>query len=160
MKLNSTLTCLLCLLCTFQILAEPEINKVQDVHFGSVNLSDASKCRLTRLNGVRQDCSDINGNVSIGQLVITNIDKNSNYLISVSGSTNGAIYFNPKVRIKGAKGGVFILRDGESAAVTSKNSGIDFTVEVYGDITISSAGSNFGPIAVDYNITIDPDSSI
>jgi hypothetical protein len=160
MKLNSAFTRLLCLLCTFQVLAEPEINKVQDVHFGSVNLSEASKCRLTRLNGVRQDCSDINGDVSVGQLVITNIDKKATYRISVSGSTNGAIYFNPKVRIKGAKGGAFILRDGESNVVTSKNSGLDFTVEVYGDLEIANSGSTAGLIKLDYNITIEPEFGI
>ena len=157
MKLNSTYMCLLGLLCTFQVLAEPEITKVQDVHFGSVNLSNANKCKLTRLNGVRQDCSDINGDVSVGQIVISNISKKANYRISVSGSSNGAVYFNPKFRIKGAKGGVFILRDGETKVVTSKNSGLDFNVEVYGDLSIANSGSNAGLIKLDYNITIEPE---
>jgi hypothetical protein len=108
---------------------------------------------------VRQDCRDINGDVSVGQLVVTNIEKKANYLISINGSTNGAFYFNPKVRVKGAKGGAFILRDGESFSFTSKNSGQDLTIEVYGDLTISSTRASRGLIAIDYTINIEPEPS-
>jgi len=109
-------------------------------------------CELTLQGGLSGDCQDLDGNVVLGEIVLTNLIKNEKILITLTGSTNNILSFVPTGEIKNTKGGLKTLLNGQALEVIANGSGADISITIYGQIQSTSSSGQWGEINVDYTI--------
>jgi hypothetical protein len=99
------------------------------------------------------DTTDID--ITLGEVLVTNLPRNGNVEVMITGSTNTALQYAPIAELTGAKGGTVLLYDNQPVNVTVKGNGADFTITVFGTLTLQNDLSLSGAYTADYTLEVN-----
>lgn len=100
-------------------------------------------------------CEANDGEISVGQISVTNLPRKGTVEVILRGSTNTAFTYSPLAELTGAKGGTIYLYEGQPVNAEVKGNGAEFSVKVYGSFSLVTDIRLSGPYSVDYSIEIN-----
>ena len=129
--------------------------EVSPVHFGSVSGQLGLSCSMSQFGVISGDCDATDGEISMGQIIVTNLPRNGTIEVILTGSSNTSLSYSPVAELVGAKSGTAFIYDSQPVYVTSKGNGADFTINVFGNITVQSNLNLRQPYTVDYTLQVN-----
>ncbi|GMM68302.1 hypothetical protein MTsDn1_15970 [Alteromonas sp. MTD1] len=129
--------------------------EVSPVHFGSVSGQLGLSCSMSQFGVISGDCDATDTEISIGQIVVTNLPRNGLIEVILTGSSNTSLSYEPVAELIGAKSGTTFLYDNQPVYVRAKGNGADFTINVFGNITVQSNLNLRQPYTVDYTLQVN-----
>lgn len=129
--------------------------EVSPVHFGSVSGQLGLSCSMSQFGVISGDCDATDSEISIGQIVVTNLPRNGNIEVILTGSSNTSLSYAPVAELIGSKSGTTFIYDNQPVYVRSKGNGADFTINVFGNITVQSNLNLRQPYTVDYTLQVN-----
>lgn len=131
------------------------ITQVMGLHFGGITTQANSSCNIDSSGNISGQCNTTDANISVGQLIISDLSGNTDFEVMISGSSNSELLFIATADITGGKGGKITTTDGQIFIITTKGNGADLTIDVYGEITLQTDITTSQDYTVDYNIQIN-----
>ncbi|BFT29427.1 hypothetical protein D210916BOD24_06030 [Alteromonas sp. D210916BOD_24] len=130
--------------------------EVSPVHFGSVSGQLGLSCAMSQYGVISGACDASDGEISVGQITVTDLPRKGTVEVILKGSTNSALTFTPLAELTGAKGGTIYLYENQPVSAEVKGNGAEFSLTVYGSFSLVSDITLSGPYTVDYSIEINP----
>lgn len=152
--LKSLLTAILAVAVSFNALSITLL-EVSPIHFGSVRGQLGLSCSMSQFGVISGDCDATDGEISMGQIIVTNLPRNGSIEVILTGSSNSSLSYAPVAELVGAKSGTTFLYDNQPVIVRSKGNGADFTINVFGNITVQSNLNLRQPYTVDYSLQVN-----
>lgn len=131
------------------------ITEVGSLHYGGITADAGSSCNIDSSSKLSGPCNASDPNISIGQIVISDLARNTDYEVSVTGSSNAELEFIATAEVSGGKAGKVVMTDGQVVTVTTKGNAADLTIQVYGQITLLNDVATGQDYQVDYNVVIN-----
>jgi len=129
--------------------------EVSPVHFGSVSGQLGLSCSMSQFGDISGDCDATNIDISIGQVVVTDLPRNGNLEVIIKGSSNSSLSYTPVAELDGAKAGNVIIYAEQPVYVRSKGNGADFTIKIYGNISVQGDLHSSQAYTADYTIQVN-----
>lgn len=131
------------------------IIEASPVHFGSVAGQLGLSCSMSQFGDISGDCDATNIDISIGQIIVTDLPRNGNLEVIIKGSSNSSLSYTPVAELNGAKAGNVIIYAEQPVYVRSKGNGADFTIKIYGNISVQGDLNLSQPYTADYTIQVN-----
>lgn len=131
------------------------ISEIAPVHFGSVSAQSGLTCTMSEFGVISGACDTTDIDITLGEVLVTNLPRNGNVEVMITGSTNTALQYAPIAELTGAKGGTVLLYDNQPVNVTVKGNGADFTITVFGTLTLQNDLSLSGAYTADYTLEVN-----
>ena len=125
------------------------------VHFGSIFGQLGFQCVMSQFGEVGGDCDATDANISRGTIVVTDLPRKATVEVIITSSPNASLDYVPTALLSGAKGGTVSLTPNQPVLLEVKGNGADFTIDVFGTLSITNDLRTSQPYTVDYTIQVN-----
>jgi hypothetical protein len=100
-------------------------------------------------------CDATDSDIVLGEILVTNLPRNGTVEVVLTGSSNASLSYAPVAELTGAKGGTVLLYDNQPVNVNTKGNGADFTITIFGSLTVQTELSLSGAYTADYTLQVN-----
>jgi hypothetical protein len=125
------------------------------VHFGSIFGQFGFQCVMSQFGEVGGDCDATDANISRGTIVVTDLPRKGTVEVVITSAPNASLDYSPAAEIFGAKGGTALLTPNQPVLLEVKGNGADFTINVFGTLSITDDLRISQPYTADYTIQVN-----
>ena len=131
------------------------ISEIAPVHFGSVSAQTDVVCTMSQFVVISGTCDATDSDIVLGEILVTNLPRNGTVEVVLTGSSNVSLSYAPVAELTGGKGGTVLLYDNQPVNVNTKGNGADFTITIFGSLTVQTELSLSGAYTADYTLQVN-----
>lgn len=125
------------------------------VHFGSIFGQLGYQCVMNQFGEVGGDCDATDADISRGTLIVTDLPRKGTVEVVITTTPSASLDYSPTAEIFGAKGGTVLLTPNQPVLLEVKGNGADFTISVFGTLSITNDLRISQPYTADYTIQVN-----
>lgn len=124
---------------TVNAISDAAIAQTTALHFGAMQPTSGAVCTMDNTGAVAGSCDATNANIAIGLITVSGLTANVPLNVTVTGQAGTNVSFLSEFDINGAVGTHENNPDNTAIAVTTNGTGDNLTLDVYGQMTVTTA---------------------
>ncbi len=139
---------------TVNAISDAAIAQTAALHFGAMQPTFGSQCTMDNTGAVSGACDASNANIAIGLITVSGLIANVPLNVTVTGAPGTNVDFDAQFDVNNATATHDGIADGTVTAVTTNASGDDLTIDVYGQMQVTTALNPGDSYTADYTVDV------